>query len=67
MKNGLFFTYGINGGGTSSPIEKAVKLNDNGLVVPSVTADPTGENGSIIYNTTSNKFRIYENGAWRDM
>ena len=29
-------------------------------------ADPAGANGRIIYNSTSNKFRCYENGAWTD-
>lgn len=37
------------------------------LVVNTETSDPTGENGQIIYNSTTNKFRVYENGAWRDM
>lgn len=26
--------------------------------------DPAGTNGSMYYNTVSNKFRCYENGAW---
>lgn len=31
------------------------------------SADPTGQvNGSIYYNTTSGKFRCYENNAWKD-
>jgi hypothetical protein len=35
------------------------------LVVGSLSADPgTGYNGEIYYNTTSNSFRIYQNGAW---
>lgn len=38
------------------------------LVVGSATSDPgTAFNGEIYYNTTSNKFRKYENGAWADM
>jgi trimeric autotransporter adhesin len=37
------------------------------LVLDSATADPTtGYNGASYYNTTSNKFRCYENGAWTD-
>lgn len=36
------------------------------LVVDSATADPTTNvvNGGIFYNTTTNKFRCRENGAW---
>ena len=38
------------------------------IVVGSATSDPgTAFNGEIYYNTTSNKFRKYENGAWADM
>ncbi len=29
-------------------------------------SDPTGIAGGMYYNTTSNKFRCYENSAWRD-
>ncbi len=29
-------------------------------------SDPTGTNGLTYYNTTSNKFRCYQNGAWTD-
>ena len=28
--------------------------------------DPAGVNGAIYYNTTNNKFRCYESGAWKD-
>ena len=27
--------------------------------------DPAGVNGAIYYNTTNNKFRCYESGAWK--
>jgi hypothetical protein len=28
--------------------------------------DPTGTNGGMYYNTSTNKFRCYQNGAWAD-
>lgn len=43
------------------------EFNSNGLVLPPLSSEPTGENGAMYYNTSTNKFRIYENGAWRDM
>ncbi len=40
----------------------------NPLVVGSFSSDPSpGYNGEHYYNTTTNKFRAYENGAWKDM
>jgi hypothetical protein len=36
------------------------------LVLDGATADPTGIAGGMYYNTTDNKFRCYENGAWTD-
>lgn len=32
----------------------------------SAASDPTGTNGAIYYNTTSNSFRCFENGTWTD-
>lgn len=32
----------------------------------SAASDPTGTAGAIYYNTTSNSFRCFENGAWAD-
>jgi len=43
---------------------------DGKLVVPTYTADPAGadsENGQIYYNSTTNKFRGYENGSWANL
>lgn len=40
------------------------------MIVPSVadnTAVGTPANGMIVYNTTANLFKVYENGAWRTM
>lgn len=36
----------------------------NALTLGSLASDPAGTNGMIYYNTTTNKFRAYENGAW---
>jgi hypothetical protein len=35
--------------------------------VGSLSADPSASNGSIYYNTTSNQFRIFQNGSWVNM
>lgn len=40
-----------------SKFSNVVKLNN-------ASSDPTGENGDMYYNTTTNKFRGYQNGAW---
>ncbi|HUC89311.1 MAG TPA: hypothetical protein VMR45_00755 [Patescibacteria group bacterium] len=34
------------------------------FVVDSATSDPTGTNGSMYYNTTSNQFRCYQSSTW---
>jgi hypothetical protein len=36
------------------------------LVVDNGTADPSGTNGAIYYNSTTNKLRCYQNGGWSD-
>jgi hypothetical protein len=36
------------------------------LKLGSTSSDPSGVNGQTYYNTTSNKFRCYQNGQWVD-
>lgn len=36
------------------------------FVLGGIGADPAGANGMTFYNTATNKFRCYENGAWKD-
>ncbi len=43
-----------------------VTIGNGRLVIGSFATDPTGTNGAIYYNTTSNIFRCYQNGAWLD-
>lgn len=43
--------------------------SDGKLIIPVYTADPAGAastNGQVYYNSTSNAFRKYQNGAWKN-
>jgi|GEM_PF-5328332 hypothetical protein len=56
--------------GTTSPAAKLDVSGDGStIIVPrkSTTGDPTGSDGMIYYNSAAKKFRVYENGAWKDM
>ena len=45
----------------------AYKLDiSNGALRLAPTAAPTGANGVIYYDSTANKFKCYENAAWKD-
>lgn len=45
-----------------------LKLGQSPIVVGSLASDPgTAYNGEIYYNTTSNVFRIYQNGSWQNI
>ncbi len=46
----------LNGGATLGA--------NSGLTIGTGAADIGGANGRMFYNTTTNKFRCYENGAW---
>jgi hypothetical protein len=47
-------------------------LSQNGIFVPRLTTAQRNSlqnavNGQLIYNTTTNKFQGYENGAWTNL
>lgn len=44
-----------------------VRDSEEGFVFGSGTSDPTGVNGAVYYNASTNKFRAYQNSAWIDM
>ena len=60
--NGISIEYSPNVGGTIT-----LKLNSNGLVLPLLSADPTGETGAMYFNTSMNKVRIYHGGTWHNL
>ena len=56
--------------GTSTPQAKLDVFGDGDIMLiprKTTTGDPTGYNGASYYNSGSNKFRVYEGGAWKDM
>lgn len=55
-----------------SPVPQAaldVQSDGGAMLVPrkSTTGDPAGVEGMIYYNTADDKFRVYEDGTWKDM
>ncbi|MFA6184591.1 MAG: hypothetical protein WCT51_01615 [Candidatus Shapirobacteria bacterium] len=57
-------------GGTNS--SGKVVIGNSGTTAPDLlvldngTSDPTGINGATYYNSSTNKFRCYENSVWKD-
>lgn len=58
--NGFYIEY-YDGSGTIT-----LNLNSNGLVLPNLSSDPTGQNGAMYFNTSTNKVRIYHSGSWHN-
>lgn len=51
------------------PLDKLL-IGGNSIVVAKLSADPpvaSSTNGQIYYNSTVNKFRVFENGVWKDV
>ena len=66
--NGITRGVHINPTITSASDFRAFEASRGLVVLGRETADPAiGVNGAIYYNTTTNKFRAYENGAWANL
>ncbi len=59
----------FEGGGTLSGSQQFADTADDRFRLPRLAADPATNvfNGMMYYNTTSNQFRIYQNGSWQDL
>ncbi len=58
------FTVGPTSSSGKVQIGNSATATPDLLVLDNGTADPTGVNGGMYYNTSTNKYRCYENGAW---
>lgn len=58
------FNVGGTGSSGSVRIGNSATATPDLLVLDNGTADPTGINGATYYNTTTGKFRCYQNGSW---
>lgn len=58
------FTVGPTSSSGKVQIGNSATATPDLLILDNGTADPTGVNGGMYYNTTSGKFRCYENSVW---
>ncbi len=56
----------VNGTGSSGKVQigNSNTITPDLLVLDNGTADPAGVNGGMYYNTSTNKFRCYQNSGW---
>lgn len=49
----------------ATTIRKVTIPSDGKLAVDSQASDPSVQNGRIYYNTSTNKYKVCENGVWK--
>jgi hypothetical protein len=60
-------SFQLDGTAVTAPV---VSINSMCAIVPTLlplTADPSGANGMIYYNTVTNHIRVYVNGSWQTL
>jgi hypothetical protein len=66
-----FASFEVAAGSAGSYVEVSADSlnlnNDTMLELGKFSAEPTGLDSNIYYNSTLNKFRAYENGSWEDL
>lgn len=60
----LDFADGYTSASSPASVGSVVSFAEYASDAAFVTANGAAENGDAYYNTTDNKVRIYENGAW---
>lgn len=67
VASGTSTSVGGIGVGTSTPNANAVldvTSTTKGVLLPRLSSDPTGVEGMVYYNTTSNTVKLYNGSAW---